>query len=736
MTAQEIFPLRRVLVGLILAFTSNIAQADLRVHTPQANLRGGPAVKYSVTGVARSGESLKVKAYEAGYVQVSLPSGKSGWIHAESQGWEKATILAALNGSASASEQSPSNLLQAVPLVTKSAAPGNFTLSLSDLGYQQGHYFEGAYGVHSQDYFFPLPQGAKLNQGMLRVYFSASPQLSAASNLRFDINGKPAQLVSLENRAQPTYVDIPVSQDALQNDALRLTVKAVLTQSENRCLDERRLVLDYVHILPQTSLTLGLDSVANLAAAWTSLPAHVHVGIPAAPDESSAAALLQVAVWLRGMGRQVSFVSGSQAADVLVDSDAELNRRYPNVLPQTTGQEGALALTRNAAGQPLILISDHVLARPLASQPLPWAVLLRGEQFRHAPVISPANNRQTVDLMAVGLGETQYVSRAIDWNVDLSAPLVPANKQLQRLTLNIVAAPQTDESQQLLQIFLNGKLQEIRPLERDGKPHTLHFDLERSLQRAGTNSLRIAVQRTDEQGDCRGDLTAFPVQLLPGSRVDLADVNIAPSNFNDLRAYFAKGVEIYLTPDSQKNLLRELQLSATIFSNLGLTVGENQVHFMKAGEPFEPKQPFVLIGRGITPEKAAVRFDRGQIRVSDSADQPLLALDQMPAIGLAQMVVQNGIQGLSVLAPQEGVLPAAARLHLDHDDVAFIGEQGIALTLDSREPSVSKVDYPNYGGWRDWFAQYRFWLIALGWMLIVAVLVSLYRKTRKHEKTA
>ena len=654
-------------VGLMLISMSSAAQADLRVSTTQANLRGGPALKYNVTGVARSGEKLKVKAYEGGYVHVSVPNGKSGWIYAKSQGWQEAEILAEINGGGG--EAAAAVQVQPAPITPLSGtnvqtAPGKFTLSLADLGYQQGHYFEGAYGVHSKDYFFPLPQGVKLNQGSLRVHFSASSQLSEASSLRFDINGKPALLRGLNNLTQPTYVDIPLDQIALQSSALRLTIKAVIIQTDNRCLDERRLVLNYVHILPQTSLTLALDSVTNLAATWTSLPAQVKIGMPAAPDEFSTAALLQTAIWLRGMGRQVSFVPLSQMANVVVDSEAELNRRYPNVLPKVTGEEGAIALTRNAEGQPLVLISDRVLARPLASQPLPWPVLLRGEQFLHTPVISPGNQKQTIDLMTLGLGEVQYISRAIDWNVDLSAPLVAADKQLGRLTLNVVATPLANENQQLLQIFVNGKLQEIRPLEGDGKPHTMHFDLERSLQRAGTNSLKIAVQRTNEQGDCGGDLTAFPVQLLPGSRVELTDAGINPVNFNDLRAHFAKGMEIYLTPDSQKNLLRELQLAATIFSNLGLSVSEGQVHFMKADEPLKAKEPFVLIGRGITPEKAAVRFDRGQIRVSDSADKPLLTLNQMPTIGLAQIVRQNNVQGLSIMAPMGESLPTAARLHL------------------------------------------------------------------------
>jgi len=211
------------------------------------------------------------------------------------------------------------------------------------------------------------------------------------------------------------------------------------------------------------------------------------------------------------------------------------------------------------------------LARPLASQPLPWARLLRGNQYRQGPAVSPAHNREVVDLIAAGLGETQYVSRNIEWSIDLAAPLTPADKRLQRLLLNIVAAPQPEKGQQLLQVFLNGILQEVRPLDRDGKPHTLRFDLNTSSQRAGINNLRIAVQRTDEQGDCQGVIAAFPVQLLPGTRIELSDANVKPVNFNDLRAHFAKGMDIYLTPDSQANLPRELQMAASVFSNLGST---------------------------------------------------------------------------------------------------------------------------------------------------------------------
>ncbi|MHB1084363.1 MAG: cellulose biosynthesis cyclic di-GMP-binding regulatory protein BcsB [Thiobacillus sp.] len=742
--------LRTLLPGLVLALMSNVSLAELRVHTTLANLRSGPAVQNKVTALAHSGESLKVMAYQADYVQVTLPNGKSGWIHAPTQGWKKPDILAALGqkpvalvaasvksvpmASPSQRDAVPAPAPLAPSPFAASSEPSSFNLTLADIGLRQGHFFEGAYGVHSKDFYFPLPQGATLKQGSMRVYFRASPLLNAAASLRLDINGKPSRLLSLENREQASFVDIPLDQDAMQRDALRLTVKAVLSNGENRCLDERRLALHFVQILPQTAVTIALDPATNLAAAWTSLPSQVTVGIPQTNSPSAAAALLQTAVWLRGMGRQVSFAPFPQAADVMVGSEDELSRRYPGALAQGSGKDGALAFTHDIVGKPLILVTDRLLARPLASQPLPWARLLRGDQYRIGPAVSPTHNREVVDLIAAGLGETQYVSRNIEWSIDLAAPLTPADKRLQRLLLNIVAAPQPEDGQQLLQVFLNGILQEVRPLDRDGKPHTLRFDLNTSSQRAGINNLRIAVQRTDDQGNCEGDLSAFPVQLLPGTRIELGDANVKPVSFNDLRAHFAKGMDVYLTPDSQANLPRELQMAASVFSSLGLSITEGRVHFLKTGEAFAPKHPFVLIGRGVTPEKVAVHLDRGRIQVLDGNNQPLLDLDRLPGIGLAQMVSQGGEQGLSLLAPAEGSPPPFEKLHLDRDNVAFITEQGVALTLDSREPAISKLEYPDYDGWLDWFAQHRFWMIALGWMLIGATLVGLYRKVRGHGK--
>jgi hypothetical protein len=733
------------LAGLAILFLASGAQADLKVSTEQANLRSGPAVSYGVSSVARQGEALTARRFQAGYVDVVRADGRQGWIHAASQGWSDAEIQRAMRqqGSASrpaatakAAPASPDQATRDLPAPAASgptAAHAGFSLTLDQLGFEHGHYFEGAYGTHSKDFYFSLPQDAGIRDGALRLYFRASPLLTADSTLRVDVNGKPARLVSLAGREQPAYLDVPLPADALTQDTLRLSVKATLLGSDNRCFDERKLSLFFVQILPQTGLTLTLSQPGSLAAAWTALPPAVRIGMPPRNTATTVSALLQTAIWLHDMGRKPSFVPAGEPADIIVDSEAELARRFPGALASGDKGNAPIGLARDTRGSPVILIADGPLPQPLAQRPLPWVQLLKAPQYRHGPAESPRRNGNAVDLIAAGLGDTQYVSRTVDWNLDLSPPLVPADKRLDTLVLNLVSTPYAAQSQQLLQVYVNGLLQEVRALERDGKPHTLRIKLDASLQRSGLNKLRIVVQRADEDGECRGNRAAFPVQLLPGSRIELADADIDPVFFNDLRAYLAAGAHLYITADGQAKLGRELGLLAAVFSNLGLDAHALKVDFLSADGGFKPDMPFVLLGHGSTPDKAPLRFDRGRATVRDGENRVLMDLDHLPGIGAAQIVSHASSKGLWLMAPQAGGLPDARRLHLDRDNLAFIDQQGVSFTLDAREPAIARVDYPDYDGWQDWFARHRFWILALAWTLVIAVAVALYRKSRQHS---
>ncbi|PJA31883.1 MAG: hypothetical protein CO187_06975, partial [Zetaproteobacteria bacterium CG_4_9_14_3_um_filter_53_7] len=62
-----------------------------------------------------------------------------------------------------------------------------------------------------------------------------------------------------------------------------------------------------------------------------------------------------------------------------------------------------------------------------------------------------------------------------------------------------------------------------------------------------------------------------------------------------------------------------------------------------------------------------------------------------------------------------------------------IDSMGVIKTLNSREPSLAQVYYPDVEDWFDVLGKYRFWLMVLLWFLLTMVVVYLYRMSRANK---
>jgi hypothetical protein len=200
-----------------------------------------------------------------------------------------------------------------------------------------------------------------------------------------------------------------------------------------------------------------------------------------------------------------------------------------------------------------------------------------------------------------------------------------------------------------------------------------------------------------------------------------------------LRAVFSQGPELWVTPESKKRLAREVGILTGLFVNHAFPFDRSRLHFLGPQKKLAPKGPFILWGlTDQEPDGVAVHMDRGRVRVVDGEQRTLLEVDRLPAVTVAQLVQEDGQHGLWLTPAQEGALPPPAELYLDQDDVAFLDERGVVLTLASRQHALSHAEYPDYLGWLDLLERYRFWIIGLGWVLVVVFLLHLYRKARKH----
>jgi hypothetical protein len=193
-------------------------------------------------------------------------------------------------------------------------------------------------------------------------------------------------------------------------------------------------------------------------------------------------------------------------------------------------------------------------------------------------------------------------------------------------------------------------------------------------------------------------------------------------------------MDIVLTRAAVADARRTLPFLVGVLANHDFPLDRGRLQIIDDKAAFSPGKPFLLLGQPGEPlAESPVRFDRGALRVVDAKQRLRLAVEQLPGLSVAQVVRHKGQHGLWLMPAADGRLTPGAEIYLDQDDVAFADERGIVMTMDSRASNVARIEYPEYRSWLDSLERHRFWLIALGWTVLVVLLIQLYRKTRAHR---
>lgn len=626
--------------------------------------------------------------------------------------------------------------VEPVPRVAP-AETASYAVSLQDLGFRQGHVFQGERAPHSQVFYFPLPLDGAAERGVVRLRYRASDLARPLSSLRIDLNDRPGQVLKIGDNVAPEWIELPLTREDLQKPLVKVTVAATVVSSANRCLDMRALALNFVHVLPESNVAIykAAGSHGSLAAAWSSLPAVVRVTMPPAGDEALLATVLETVVMLQQMQRKVEIVRYPEIGHVAIASAAELQKWFGLAADAVPGQGQLKIVTRDAERPPVIVLSTAVTPTLLAEAPHRWRALLKGSNYGFPTVAKAADDGKmaTLDLGKVGFAETKYVGDSVEWSLLAGAPLMAPGMQMAALHLNVVAAPDPTGPEMLMQVFINGALQEVRRLDNDGKPHSMHFSLGQAAQRASANYLRVVVQRSLLEGDCSGALTTYPVQFLPGSRLELVNNGAAPVEFSDLPGYFAPAPYLYLAKSAANGFERTVEVLAALFASHNIVFDRSKLRLIGDHDEFKPEGPFILVSPqrgGLT--RAGLSFDKGAVRVVDEQGAVMFAASDLPKLSVAQLVKQGDIAGLWFVPAAAGRLPVARDVILDRDDIAFLDGNGVVLTVNSLQRKVSAIEYPEYESWFDLLGRYRVWLALLAWGVLAGLLLHFYRKSKRH----
>lgn len=618
------------------------------------------------------------------------------------------------------------------------------TISLADLGFTKGWTFEGLESGHIRTFHFPMPRLSKIQGAMFRIGYVATDGLSSLSSLRVEVDGRPVRSRTLSEGGMH-WMEVPVPADLLGNDRrnhVEVTLRAALMMSDDRCMDERASA-NFLHITPSSGLMLAADGNENSPAGlWESLPRSVTLSLPAEADQAHFASALALTRQLESSGRQVNVDRLPSLGDIVVAPILTLDTVIADLPggPEALGKAGSTANTRA-----LILPQKRILAFspnadewPAGLAEADWMPLARGtalsvaEAADFTPRALPSSTTEASFALLGANLDVQDVVRNAEWSIPLGPERAPAGRIPTQIRLGVTSPPPPDDTPMMLYAFADDILQGAYRLQ--GGTEYITVQMSAGTLRHAPDQLRIAIRRTPNNGDCRAVPTGYPVQISPASSVVFDRMIDTPRNFGDLPHHFATGVDLVVSPA----VAAQAETNLTFISRL-LEMNRYPYqggHVIIADTPPASDRPFILISeRPDALGEQTVRFDRGLIEVRDSEGNTLLNLGTSHELTIAQLAEHHSRLGLWIKPPSSAQLPDTPKrtLALTFDKVAFIDERGIALSLPAEQSDFASLAYPEHRSWLDLFGTYRYWFMALGWLLIAAILAHLYVKARSHK---
>lgn len=702
----------------------------LSVTNDGSRLRSLPSVKGAILQNLKQGDTLTELSRKGKWAQVSLgASGVSGWI-----------FMSNIERSAKA------NASRKITAHGANSISGPI-LKLSDLGYKDGILFEGTAANHARKLYFQVPQEVNMRRGLLRLHYRYSPLLEKHSNMRIYINGIPRKLVRLGVDASGGWLDIPLDGTDLQKRFVQIEVRSALLLSNDRCLDER-IGGAYLQILPDTTLQWQLDGeIASIRTFWQFLPAKVVVSLPkGALNAKLFRSTLELTQLLQRNGRQVSFVRLPEMGDIIVAPGNKIKDWIEDHYHKSVADRYKFsAVNKNLvlvtlSDKQFLAVSDAHDSNSMKFLSSDWRDLALADSYQVETGIKKtilSEKHYSLALQSMGMNtDVLEMTTQASWSATVNPSYLPPGHRLDKVRIQLIAAPSMTDKPVMFYSYLNGVLIKASRLENTGRSDEIVLSLPQHLL-SRVNNLYFVARRPIEgnSNNCKGEPMQFPIQITPTSSVETVVDDTVPDNFSRLPSYLSAGYETYLPKKYLQQPEKVLGYLSTLTTDMDLPSQVGTVNFYTPDEKITPKAAFILFGKAnIEFSKQSVKFDQGRINIMNQANEVLLAVDDLPKVSIAQVVKSGSVYGMWVLPPDPAQLTQVKDMHLSKDDVAFSDHNGVLMTLDSSQPGLSRVEYPDSAGWFELFGEYRFWYFAIGWILLTSLIVYLYRLSKSHRK--
>ncbi|MCB8822797.1 cellulose biosynthesis cyclic di-GMP-binding regulatory protein BcsB [Microvirga rosea] len=346
-------------------------------------------------------------------------------------------------------------------------------------------------------------------------------------------------------------------------------------------------------------------------------------------------------------------------------------------------ESGAVRLMQ-LAGQPLIAIAPDAGAKAAGLFDDLWRRLA----VSRSVVIRNANDGSG-DASAVSLARLGGTAMSFDvlergdWSAtfDLGA-LASDGRVPSRLELDVSAAPGATTTQPVASVFINDMLLGAKRLDANGQPERVAVEVP-SYALKPQNVLRVSFQRQSAGEHCRETPQAYPVAILPTSRL-LLEQAPAADDFAGVIPRLA-GPAAMIVPEGWLTKAPETLAVAIRLANAS-GLSPVRASFTASPGPVKPDRPFLSLDVPLEgmPAKVKVEGDRLIIAGRDSTN--LLDVTGLDGLGAISVVRTDGQPGL--VYGTVGRLPPAleAPFSFTGGDIAVLGPSGVLAQIDTRDP--------------------------------------------------
>jgi hypothetical protein len=644
----------------------------------------------------------------------------------------------------------------ASPAASPAPAPKSNSLiaaiTLADIGFTNGLRFANLGGQH--ELYVPLPQDSDVAASNLVLVLDDFIAYEAKRNLEVQINNRTVATIVLDGKGRNRTIEVPLNGAKPKNGYVKLTFLYSGAVTPDHCIDVR-YVGDSVIIKPETAVEVNVGPADRLDVPTTAalMPHEVAVVLPARRLETTElATALTVGRGLITSGRRVTFYDGFDAIPdlakrddaghwahgiVLVGPLADFTGILDSPIATVAGDVhrfGSIDAVR-VRGLPVLVISDADSVRAARLFGTPMLAATRGVISASVGQVAPVDlpkDRATFDQLGVPPEEVEVFGRA-ELSAIVDTRRLPGGTYPTRLSLDVMVAPDGGGAKAVVSVFVNERL---LGSEVAATTEATHLDLPLPDGLIGTAAnIRVVVERDIARGDCRFGPQGYPAQILGSSALLLGSVGATARDFSDLTSHFAHGTDVLLPAVAADQPTRVLGIVAELASNLSPDTAPLNVNYIAAGTGPVPEAPFITVSdvppAGATPR---VNFDRGRVIVADPSGRTLLDLGGFSGGAVIQVLEANNVPGLWVkpLSPN-GQAPSPPEFHLDHGDVTFVDDKGVALAMSTEHDNLVKISYPDQVSWFTVAGRFRSWIIGALWLLVTAgLLLTLQRFFRKR----